>query len=169
MPAVLPPYCLQAHVQQSSATKAMGAMLAQLSQLPSKQYSLWLNSQDIGMRPDGTQPGLVESIAHLLQQCCSALGVEEPFRLDSEAGDPVQKLLLWLLSAMQLQGQLQQQQRPPGTSNVQGRQQQEQSQQQQKQRQQQQKQQQHPAEALQQVLDVLLSALQYRQLLSVHE
>jgi hypothetical protein len=121
-------------------------MLAQLSQLPSKQYSLWLNTQIVEMPSTDERPGHVGSFAQLLQQCCNALAATKPFDLDSEAGDPVQQLLLWLLSAMQLQGQQQQQQDKT-----------------------QQQQQQHPAEPLRQVLDVLLSALQYRQLSSVHE
>jgi hypothetical protein len=95
-------------------------------------------------------------VAKLLQDCCSGLQVQKPLQLDGTTGeDPVLQLVLWLMSAMNQNAQRQQQQQQQEGSKQPG--------------QQQQQQQGHPAEALRQLVDVLLSALQYRHTLSMRE
>jgi hypothetical protein len=88
----------------------------------------------------------------MLQACCSGLKGLPPLVVPAgRRADPVVNLLQWVTAAMS--GSIQQQE--------------ECSTQQQEQEQQQQREQVHPAEVLRQVLDVLLSALQYRHVLSM--
>jgi hypothetical protein len=143
--------CSQASLHESSACQAVGAVVALLSQFSSRQFQQWFYST----YPDSTQlpqPSATAAVAQWLQRCCGALQAGEQFVLDdSSQADPVLQLVLWVVRAMN-QPQPQQQQ-----------------QQQQAQEQPQPPQQQHPSEALRQLLDVLLTALQYRHVLKMQQ
>jgi len=140
-------------LQQSTSCKAVGALLSQLSLLPQKQLLLWWHSQEPSERPE-PEATHTATVAHWLQRCCSALQLDPAAGLEPKKDeDPISTLMLWVMRALAGSGS---------------------SEQQQQQRRQQQQQgsgsdQQHPAEALRQVLDVLLSALQYRHGLAMQE
>jgi hypothetical protein len=189
-------YCLQVSVQQYNTHKAAGAFLSQLTQLPDQQLQLWWLAKPLKPEKRVVEMDHVKLLADLLWNCCSGFAAMLPFRFGTETtdsdseggedrqvedGDPVLQLLQWVMEAMSPaatdnQQQHQQQQTSfkqhsggqgpsDGTHSTQQVQQAQQAQQQQQQQQQQG--QAHPAEVLRQVLDVVLTALQYRHSLSM--
>jgi hypothetical protein len=146
----------------------MGALLSQLGALPERQLQHWWLSRQQASAAAATvqhwdlevQP--VEALSQLLQECCGAFSGVEPLSLDFSniAEDHVGQLLQWVVGAM---GQQQQQQQRWQEDQEEGEEEEGQAQQQQQQ------QGVHPAEALRQLLDVLLSALQYRHMLSMQQ
>lgn len=172
---------MQATLQQSNAAKVVGALLSQVAGLPEQQLRHWCCVQEGAWEQasplDAEQRA--PAIATWLQRCCSALGDVQPLLPQPQPQlaalpcdrDPVLQLLHWALAAMTGSGSMpgvqQQQQRQQRGQLGSGAQQMTQagaaggSQLPQ--------QQQHPAEALRQVLDVLLSALVYRHALSMHQ
>jgi hypothetical protein len=172
---------LQASLNQYNTCKTLGALLSQLAALPEKQLQhWWLSRQKASAAASSVgdwnlEEQHVEAISQLLQECCGAFSGVQPvnlndlliqfvqaaqgcaanYQLFNPAGDPVGQLLQWVVGAM---GQQQQQQRG-----------QEEEEHEEGQAQQQQQHRVHPAEALRQLLDVLLSALQYRHVLSMQQ
>jgi hypothetical protein len=185
-------------LQQSNAARAVGTLLAQVSQLTPLHWQLWWHAYETAEQAKS----LEAAILHLLRRCCSAVRSCELPQL-SEIEDPVSSVLAWLLKAvgfggagqsqqatataaeacapqdgtqqqdLQLQQHPEQQQGVEGEAGVQQEGQQEGEQQQDGRQPQcseavsQQEQQRvqegpHPAEALRQLLDVLLCALQGR-------
>lgn len=165
-PTLGSPACLvQVAFQQAEVCKRVGALLSQLPLLPPAQLLLWFYAQE----PTGQQAAIPEHslvFGAWLQQCCAALQADTspdllPWR------DPLSTLLTWIIStiaACQQQGPQQ-----GGRQQLQAQAQADDSQQQEGRQQQQGQEGLHPAEALRQLLDVLLSALQYRHALSMSE
>ena len=150
----------QVSLQESNTRKAVGALLSQLGQLPHKQLLLWWHAQEPQVQA-GTQPEHTAAVAGWLRQCCSALQAGQLPELQP-GEDPLVTLLAWLVEAL------------PG--GVEGSAQPQQQQQQQHNNQVPHQQhdsppppQAHPAEALRQLLDVVLSALQFKHGLSMLE
>jgi hypothetical protein len=161
---------LQASFQQAVACKAVGAFLSQLCGLPEQQLKHWWYGQEyFTLHLSDTEPGHAAAAQAWLQVCCQGLAGADPLQLDpTEGSDPVAQLLQWLVAAIS----------PRHVRHQKGGQQQQQQEQQEQEQEQEQHQGQgveqaqclvHPAEALRQLLDVLLSALQYRHVLSMQQ
>lgn len=168
----------QAALQQSNARKPVGTFLSQLSQLPRRQLWLWHSAQQPHQQPQEAMH--VVALAHWLRQACDALQAhDDPLHDVMLREDPVAALMCWLMQAL-VSGQQQQgrqhgpqrcQHQRPASSNG-PQQQQGSSSNSNGQRpsatttsQQQQPgggDSVHPAEAIRQVVDVLMSALQHR-------
>lgn len=164
---------LQAALSRANTCKAVGAFLEQVSQLPPKQMELWWYGQFLDPLVDKQThcqpPSHAAATARWLQECCDALDAAQPLQLTS-GQDAVLQLLQWTMQAI---GAGAQQKQPRQSSHSEEQQQQQQagriSQSEQHEDQPLQKQQQHPAEALRQVLDVVLSALLFRDSLNTYE
>lgn len=174
-------------MQRSSTCKAVGAFLAQVGELPPGQLSHWWYSQELQeqLTLASGQPSAAVAVAKWLQVTCSALQAgAAPMQLEFSSGkDPVGQLLQWVLRAVGMGTQQQQSHRckqtaqHPGGGQHSGVQNQQQHAEQKHQQQPEpgpaggaaEQQLPHPAEALRQVLDVLLSALQYRHLINMHQ
>lgn len=159
-----PPACVQVAFQQAEVCKRVGALLSQLPLLPHAQLLLWYYAQEpAGQQAAVPEPSLITGA--WLQQCCAALQADSsPDLLPGQ--DPISTLLAWVLSTMAAckqpgprQGRQQLQAHAEDAQGQEGQHQQEQEE----------GPQQHPAEALRQLLDVLLGALQYRHALSMSE
>jgi hypothetical protein len=161
--SVLSPSAAQGLLQQCNTAKAVGALLSELSQLSHTQLQLWWYAQDPAQQQD-TPVCLAAAVLQLLRQCCSDLQAADLPELSPDQ-DAVAVLLAWVMGVLSTGGSPAQQDsskqgqpgQRPGQDATQEQQHTEQGQ-----HEQQQRQRQHPAEVLRQLLDVLLSALQYR-------
>jgi len=180
---------VQVALQESKARKALGALLSQLSELPETHFNLWWHSVPKppnfpALQESHAHPQHTSALAWWLSQCCGALQGAQLPQFDHTCSDPIKELLQWVIAAVNISRQHQQQQEQPdaGASTRQQRQhpdkgadteaKQRQPPQQPLQpppQEQQQQQQHHPAEVLRQVLDVVLSALLFRHDLSMHQ
>jgi len=163
---------LQVALSEANTCKAVGAFLEQVSQLPPKQMELWWYSEGLdplANKQHSQPPSQAAVIAQWLQQCCDALGAAQPLDLTS-GQDAVLQLLQWTMQAIGAGAQ----QKQPQQNNHPEQQQQQQQQagpipQPEQHEEQPSHQHQHPAEALRQLLDVVLSALLFRDSLNTYE
>jgi hypothetical protein len=164
---------VQVDFQQEEVCKLVGALLYPLSQLPQKQLQLWWCAQEPQQeqQPHSRCADHHVAVAQWLRQCVAALQTDSLPQLQTQ-DDPVHSLLAWALSAIS-QSQHGNHRQAPQHHTQPAQQQQQQLQQQdgdmQDSRSPDSSNRQHPAHALRQLLDVLLSALLYRHLLCMNE
>lgn len=167
--------CMQVAFQKAEVCKLVGALLSQVSQLPQQQLQLWWCAQE-PQQEQQPQSGFADhhsAIAQWLRQCVAALQTDNLPQLQTE-DDPVNSLLAWALGSISNSQQGYHRQGPKHHTQP-GQQQQHHQQSQQQERNAQERDvqdssnPQHPAKALRQLLDVLLSALLYRHLLTMNE
>ena len=85
----------QVSLQQSNAARAVGTLLAHVSQLTPLHRQLWWHAYETAEQADS----LEEAILHLLRRCCSAVSSCELPQLVPD-GDPVSSVLAWVLNAV---------------------------------------------------------------------